>query len=78
MYKQEQMSFYDFLNLVFNNNLVHVQYFLLNKVPGNFLGFSTSLNWPGPVFWRTVSVTCAEQMDLWPLFRVSHLADFHL
>lgn len=50
MYEQKQMAFDDFLNLMFSNNLVYVQYFLLNKVSGNFLGFNTSLDWPGPVF----------------------------
>lgn len=37
VYKQEQMAFDDFLNLMFSNNPVHVQYFLLNEVWGNFL-----------------------------------------
>lgn len=44
------MAFGDFLNVMFSNNLVCIQYFLLSKVSDNFLGFNTSLNWPGPVF----------------------------
>lgn len=36
LYKQEQMAFDDFLNLMFSNNPVHEEYFLLNQVSGNF------------------------------------------
>lgn len=37
VYKQEQMAFNDFLNVMLSNSLVHVQHFLLKKNNSQFI-----------------------------------------